>query len=168
MAMVGTSATTSIASPREGFYAWLVPGVFFDEMETVLRDSLLVSGVAKTTDTIGPWGVPGSHRILHFTDGNSAREVVTAGDAPGYFAYVVTEFTNPLIRRLVREVREQWWFTDEGAGTHAKWAVAFEAKSILAVPPLLPMVKIFWRRAMKATMKNIKERAEKEVTGGSK
>ena len=34
--------------------------------------------------------------------GHSAREEVTAGDAPDHPAYVVTEFTNPLIRRLAK------------------------------------------------------------------
>ena len=167
MVKVAATVTSSIAASRRPFYAWLVPGVFSDELETVLHDSLFISGVSKTADTSGPWDVPGSQRTLHFTDGNSAREEVTAADAPDYFAYVVTEFTDPLIRRLVREVREQWSFTDEGTGTRAKWTAAFEAKSILAVLPLLPMVKIFWRRAMKGAMRNTKERAENEVTGGS-
>ena len=167
MVKVATTVTLSIAVPREPFYAWLVLRVLSEELETVLRDSPMVTGVAKVTDTVGPWGVPGSHRTIYFTDGNSAREDVIAGDAPDYFSYVVTEFTRPLSRLLVREVRVQWWFTDEGAGTHIKWAMAFEAKSILAVPPLLPMIHILLNRSMKATMKNIKERAEKEVPGGS-
>jgi hypothetical protein len=166
MAKVATTVTSSIAVPRKPFYAWLVPGVFFDQLDTVLRDAAGLPGVAKTTGTTGPWDVPGSYRTVHTTDGFSAREEVTAVDAPNYFAYVVTNFTQPMIRRLVKEARGQWWFTDEGSGTHAKWTYEVEGTSILAVPLLLPVIKILWNRYMKAAMKLTKERAEKEVRGG--
>lgn len=164
MAKVATTVTVSIAAPREAFYAWLVPGVFFDELETVLHGAAGLPGVTKTTGTTGPWDVPGSSRTIHLTDGNTAREEVTAANAPDYFAYVVTEFTHPLVRRLVKESRGQWWFTDDGSGTHVKWTYAFEGRSVLAMPLILPLVKILWNRLMKAGMENIKERAEKEVT----
>ena len=167
MAQVSTTVNLSIAVPREPFYSWLVPGVFFDQLETVLPDTAGIPGVAKTTDTTGPWDVPGSNRIVHLSDGNSAREEVTAADTPDYFSYLVTEFTHPLIRRLVKEASGQWWFTDDGPGTHTKWTYAFVGKGIWAIPLLLPMVKIFWNRSMKAATGIIKERAEKEVTGGS-
>ena len=167
MAKVATTVTASIAVERESFYAWLVPGVFFDQLETILPDSFGSPGVAKTTDTSGPWDVPGSHRTVHLSDGNSAREEVTAADTPDYFAYTVTEFTNPLIRRIVKRAGGQWWFTDNGAGTQAKWTYEFEGMSIFAVPLLIPIVKILWNRSMKASMKIIKARAEKEVPGRS-
>jgi hypothetical protein len=163
MVKVATTVTAAIAARREPFYVWLVPGVFFDQLHTVLPDTRFIPGVAKTTDTSGPWDVPGSHRIVHLTDGNSAREEVTAADTPDYFAYKVTGFTAPVIRRLVKEARGQWWFTEEGSGTRAKWTYTFEGKSVLAALPLLPMVKIFWKRSMKGAMKIVKERAEKEV-----
>jgi hypothetical protein len=165
MAKVVTTVTSSIATPREPFYSWLVPGVFFDELGTVLRDAAGLPGVWRTSGTTGPWDVPGSHRTVHTTDGYSAREEVAAADAPDYFAYVVTEFTQPIISRLVTEARGQWWFTPERAGTHAKWTYAFEARGIWAVPLLLPVIKILWNRYMKAAMAVIKERAEREVAG---
>ena len=56
---------------------------------------------------------------------------------------------------------------EEGTGTHVKWEMAFEAKSILGVLPLLPMIHILLNRSMKQTMKNIKERSSKELNGGS-
>ncbi len=167
MVNVASTVTASIAAPRGPFYTWLIPGVFFDQLETVLPDTGFIAGVAKTTDTTGPWDVPGSQRIVHLSDGNSARETVTAADTPDYFAYVVTEFTDPIVRRLVKEARGQWWFTDDGSGTHAQWTYTFEGKSVFAAAPLLPMVKIFWNRSMKAAMKIVKERAEKEVAGGA-
>ncbi len=168
MVTVAATVTSSIASPRGPFYAWLVPGVFFDQLNTILPDSFGSPGVVKTTDTSGPWDTPGSHRTVHLSDGNSAREEVTDVVTPDYFAYAVTNFTNPLIRRLVRRATGQWWFTDDGAGTNAKWVYTFEALSILSSPLLLPIVKIIWKRSMTAAMKIIKERAEKEVLGGSR
>ena len=168
MVKVATTVTASIAAGREPFYAWLVPGVFFDQLETILPDSFGSPGVAKTTGTSGPWDVPGSHRTVHLSDGNSAREEVTAADTPDYFAYTVTEFTNPLIRRIVKRAGGRWWFTDDGAGTQAKWTYEFEGMSIFTVPLLIPIVKILWNRSMKASMKIIKARAEKEVPGDSR
>lgn len=167
MAMkVASTVQASIAAPRGPFYQWLVPGVFFDQLETVLNDTFGIAGVSGTSDTSGPWDVPGSHRIVHLSDGNSARETVTAADPPDYFAYLVNEFTQPLIRTLVKEARGQWWFTDEGAGLHARWTYTFEARGLWAVPLLLPMVKILWNRAMNSALGVVKARAEREVVRG--
>ena len=128
-----TTATPSIAAPRRPFYTWFIPGVFSDRLETVLHDPLCSSQACLRPQMPGgPWDVPGSQRTLHFMDGNSAREEVTAAAMPDYFASVVTEFTNPLIRRVVREVREQWWFSDAGSGIHAKWTTALGAMRLNA------------------------------------
>ena len=168
MVKVASTVTASIAAPKEPFYMWLVPGVFFDQLDTILPDSFGSPGVVKTTDTSGPWDTPGSHRTVHLSDGNSAREEVTDVVTPDYFAYAVTEFTNPLIRRLVKRATGQWWFTSNGNRTNAKWVYTFEALSIFTSPLLLPIVKILWKRSMTAAMKIIKERAENEVAGGSR
>jgi hypothetical protein len=163
MAEVATTVTSTIAVPREPFYGWLVPGVFSDELDTVLRRTAGVPGVANTSGTTGPWDVPGSYRTVHTTDGHSVREEVTAAHAPDYFAYVVSDFTQPLVRLLVKEARGQWWFTPGSEGTRAQWTYAFEGRAPWAMPFLLPVVKIFWNRYMRAAMRVTKERAEKEV-----
>jgi len=160
---VSSTVESTIAAPRGPFWTWLVPGVFFNELHTVMRDAAFLPGVERTTDTTGPWDVPGSNRIIHTTDGSTVRETVTSAVAPDYFAYRVTEFTSPLIRRLVTEARGQWWFSDAGAGTHAKWTYSFDTKAFWAVPLLFPMVKLLWSRYMKATMDVTQERAEVEV-----
>jgi hypothetical protein len=160
---ISSTATATIAAPRRPFFQWLVPGVFFDQLETVLRDAAFMPGVERTSGTTGPWDVPGSHRIVHTTDGQQVREEVTAAAAPDYFSYRVTEFSSPLIRRLFREARGQWWFTDAGTGTHAKWTYSFDTRGVWALPLVLPMVKILWHRYMQAAMKVTKERAEVEV-----
>ena len=168
MANVSTTVVSSIAVPRKPFYAWLVPGVFYNQLETVLRDAAFLPGVARTSDTTGPWDVPGSTRIVHLTDKNTVRETVTTATAPDYFAYRLTEFSNPMIRFLVKEARGRWWFTDEASGTQAKWTYTAESKNFLGGLVLFPIIKIFWNRYMKAAVKLTKARAEKEVKGSAR
>ena len=163
MADVATTVVSVIAAPRKPFFAWLVPGVFYNQLETVLRDAAFLPGVARTTDTTGPWDKPGSTRIVHLTDGTTCRETVTSATAPDYFAYRLTEFSSPMIRRLVKEARGQWWFTDTGSGLQAKWTYTAESKNALSALLLIPVIKILWNRYMKAAMKVTKERAEAEV-----
>src|SRR3954466_6584323 len=165
MPQVATTVVSSIAAPRKPFYAWLVPGVFYDQLETVLRDAAFLPGVRNTTNTTGPWDHPGSTRIVHLNDGTTVRETVTSATAPDYFAYKLTEFSSPMIRLLVKEARGQWWFTDNGGGLQAKWTYTAESKNFLGGLMLMPVIKILWHRYMKAAMKVTRERAEAEVAG---
>ena len=168
MAEVATTVVSLIAAPRKPFYAWLVPGVFYNQLETVLRDAAFLPGVAKTTGTTGLWDKAGSTRIVHLTDGTTVRETVTSATAPDYFAYRLTEFSSPMIRMLVKEARGQWWFTDSGSGLQAKWTYTAVSRNALGALVLLPVIKILWNRYMKAAMKVTKERAETEVARGAR
>jgi hypothetical protein len=165
MAKVATTVMSSIAAPRKPFFAWLVPGVFHNQLETVLRDAAFLPGVARTSGTTGPWDVAGSTRIVHLTDGTQCRETVKVATAPDYFAYRLTEFSSPMISMLVKEANGQWWFTDEGSGTHAKWTYTAESRFFLGTLILFPVIKILWNRYMKAAMRQTKQRAETEVKG---
>ena len=168
MAEVATTVVSAIAAQRKPFYAWLVPGVFYNQLETVLRDAAFLPGVKNTTDTTGPWDKAGSTRIVHLTDGTSVRETVTTATAPDYFAYRLTEFSSWMIRLLVKEARGQWWFTDSGTGLQAKWTYTAESRNALGVPILFLVIKILWNRYMKAAMKATKDRAEAEVPGSAR
>src|SRR6478609_3261692 len=150
MAKVSTTVEASIAAPRTAFYAWLVPGV------------------AKTTDTTGPWDVPGSTRIVHLTDGTRCRETVKEATAPDSFAYTLTEFSSPPVAALVKEAGGQWWFTDQDGGTHAKWTYTAESKSAAGIVVLTPIITILWHHYMIAALGVIKARAEAEVGKGSR
>ena len=168
MAKVATTVTATIAAPRKAFYDWLVPGVFYNQLETVLRDEAGLPGVTRTTGTTGPWDVAGSTRIVHLSDGTTCRETVRTATNPDYFAYRLTEFSSRVIRMLVREANGQWWFTDEGGSTRAKWTYTAEGRTILAMPILVPVIRIMWNRYMSSALKNIKARAEKEVMRASR
>jgi hypothetical protein len=165
MAKVATTVTDTIAVPRQALWAWLVPGVFYSELETVLRDEAGLPGVTRTTGTTGPWDVAGSTRIVHLSDQTMCRETVKTATAPDYFAYRLTDFSSRMIRLLVREATGQWWFTDEGAGTRAKWTYTAEGRSWLVLPLLVPVIRILWTRYMRTAMGHIKARAEREVRG---
>ena len=168
MPKVATTVTATVAAPRGPFYQWLVPGLFYDQLDTVMRDEAGFAGITRTTGTTGPWDVPGSTRIVHQYDGTCSRETVLAAAAPDYFDYRLTEFSSFFLRLLVLEARGQWWFTDAGTGTHAKWTYSAEARSILTWPFLVPVLKVFWNRSMRATLARIKARAEAEVEGAAK
>lgn len=82
-----------------------MPGVSGEPLETVLHKTLGVPGVTRTTDANGPWDVPGS--TASCTSPAGTRRSLTASNPPDYFAYVVSDMTNPITRRPVREVREK-------------------------------------------------------------
>lgn len=168
MAKVSTTVEAAIAAPRSAFYEWLVPGVFSDQLETVLRDAASLPGVKNTTGTTGPWNVAGSTRLVHLTDGTSCRETVQESTSPDYFAYRLTEFSSPPVAALVKEAGGQWWFTDNGGGTHAKWTYTAEGKNDLAMIALNPIIKILWHHYMEAALAVIKARAEAEVGKGTR
>ena len=163
MPRVSTTVTSTMAAPRTALYAWLIPGVFYTELDTVLRDEAGLPGVTRTTGTTGPWNVAGSTRIVHLSDETTCRETVKTATAPDYFAYRLTDFSSRMVGMLVREATGQWWFTDEGTGTHAKWTYTAEGRSILAMPLLIPVIKILWHRYMRSAIARVKARAEKEV-----
>jgi hypothetical protein len=165
MAKVATTVSATIAAPRQALWTWLVPGVFYTELDTVLRDEAGLPGVTRTTGTTGPWDVAGSTRIVHLSDMTMCRETVKTATGPDYFAYRLTDFSSRMIRLLVREATGQWWFTDEGAATRAKWTYTAEGRSWLVLPLLVPVIRILWTRYMRTAMSHIKARAEREVRG---
>ncbi|MGE3509513.1 MAG: hypothetical protein AB7N65_11580 [Vicinamibacterales bacterium] len=163
MAKVATTVIATIAVPRTALWNWLVPGVFFDQLESVVRDEAGLPGCVKTTGTTGPWDVAGSTRIVHLSDETSVRETVKVATAPDYFSYRLTDFSSRPIRMLVAEAGGQWWFTDEGAGTHVKWTYTAESRNWLTMVVLFPVIRVLWNRYMQSSMRVIKARAEQEI-----
>lgn len=163
MAKVATTVIATIAVPRQALWTWLVPGVFYDQLDSVVRDEAGLPGCTKTTGTTGPWDVAGSTRIVHLADETSVRETVKVATAPDYFAYGLTDFSGRMVRLLVRGASGQWWFTDEGSGTRVKWTYTAESRTMIAMVILFPVIRILWNRYMRSSMRIIKTRAEKEI-----
>lgn len=168
MVTITTTAYATVSVPRPALYEWLVPGVFDTRLDDVLRDEAGFAGITRTTGTTGPWDQPGSTRIVHQYDGTFSRETVLHATAPDYFAYRLTEFSSFMLKLMAREAGGQWWFTDDGNGTKLKWTYSAEATSLLTVPLLAPVLKIFWNRSMRSSLKRIKTLAEKELKGEAK
>ncbi|MCZ2814462.1 SRPBCC family protein [Modestobacter sp. VKM Ac-2979] len=82
-------------------------------------------GIRGVEDQTAAWDHTGSSRNPQFTDGTTAREMLTEYDEPSSFAYEVTGFTN-VLRRLVAGVRGEWTFAPDGPGTLIRWTYEFK------------------------------------------
>lgn len=92
----------------------------------------------------GTWDKPGQERTPKFSDGGTAREMLTEYTMPHSFAYELTEFTNSLAM-LVTRIRGEWTFTPDGNGTVVRWTYAFyprRGRGVLVRYVLAPL----WRR----------------------
>ena len=54
-----------------------------------------------------------------------------------------------MVGMLVREAGGQWWFTDEGTGTHVKWTYTAEPRTCSRCVMLFPVIRILWNRYMR-------------------
>jgi Polyketide cyclase / dehydrase and lipid transport len=117
--------------------------------------------VSATEGQTGPWDRPGSARVVRLADRTEAREEVTACERPRRFAYRVEGFTHPVLGRLVRQARGEWLFEEAGpSSTAVQWSYTFEPRSVVAVPVLLPIVKILWSGYMGRALRELKRLAE--------
>lgn len=110
--------------------------------------------VVGTSGHAGPWDRPGSERTIHLADGTTVREQVSRHASPGFFAYRVWSFGNPIIRTLAEEARGEWTFTAAPEGTEVSWTYAFSAKSGWTAVPLRAIVQILWRGYMDVCLDN--------------
>jgi hypothetical protein len=158
MPQISTVVSCIVNVPRVSLFEWFIP--------VRLADILLGYGplpaVVKTSEQSGTWDQPGSNRIVHLADGNTAFEEVTACQRPGYFAYRVSKFTN-VIRLLAKDAAGQWWFEEKGSETYIKWKYTFNAHNALTALLLFPIVQLFWSGYMGTGMKTIKQLAEQQV-----
>lgn len=118
-----------------------------DVLPKVLTGYGPVPAVIGTADRTGPWDVPGSRRTVRLADGGSAQEQVTHYRAGQYFAYRVSDFTNPL-RFLVSHARGEWTFEPAPGGTRVCWTYTFVASNRLATVPLAAVAQLLWRGYM--------------------
>ena len=92
-------------------------------LEEVLgRRHLAIPGVAAVEQS-RPWGQElGQRRVLRFSDGGRATEVLTVLEAPHRFGYGLTDLGGPM-KLLVAAVDGLWSFETEGAGTRGHLVV---------------------------------------------
>ena len=125
-----------------------------DVLPKILTGYGLVPGVVSTTDVSGPWDRPGSHRIVHLSDGSTVHEGVTHYDRPAYFAYRVSDPSFAL-KHLMRQARGEFWFERAGTRTQMTWTYSFEPKNVLSRIPLSLFVSTQWKGYMDVCLKNV-------------
>lgn len=125
-----------------------------DVLPKVLTGYGPLPAVVGTSGNTGPWDTPGSTRLIHLADGSTVREQVTHFDSPGYFAYKVWEFGNPIIRSLANEARGEWTFKAAPGGTQVNWTYTFTAKNALTAVPLSAITQVLWRGYMDVCLEN--------------
>jgi hypothetical protein len=109
--------------------------------------------VVKTTDQTGLWDSPGQTRIVHLSDGSTAKEKMISYDLPHSFSYTVSEFTGPM-RFLTTHAYGIWEFETNDAGcTSVKWQYTFYPRSSLTSPILYLVTKTLWRGYMNTAIR---------------
>ncbi len=166
-ATIAVTLKATVAAPRAALFAWFVPV----ELPRILRGYGPLPAVVATSGQTAPWDQVGASRTVHLADRTTAREAVTACEAPAYFAYRVSDITHPLLRRLARGATGQWWFTDapptaDGRpATRVVWRYTFTARSRVASAALRPIAAVLWRGYMRVGLAATKTLAEREAGG---
>jgi hypothetical protein len=124
--------------PLKPLFDWFIPV----KLEAILPGYGPLPGVVGTSEQSGPWDVPGSSRLVHLADGNSAFEQVTACEPPHYFAYRVGGFSN-FLKHLVEGAEGQWWFESDAQNTLVTWQYTFLCRNIFAALVMFPIVRFF-------------------------
>jgi hypothetical protein len=125
-----------------------------DVLPKVLTGYGPLPAVVRTAEKTGAWDQVGSSRLIHLADGTTVREQVTHYEAPGYFAYRVWDFGNPIIKTLATGARGEWTFTADPEGTRVVWTYTFTAKNGFTALPLSGIAQVLWRGYMDVCLQN--------------
>jgi Polyketide cyclase / dehydrase and lipid transport len=148
---VAITRTAVIPGTPEQVFAFIAAE---DVLPKVLTGYGPLPAVVRTAEHTGAWDVPGSARLIHLADGSTVREQVTHYAPPGYFAYRVWAFGNPIISALATQARGEWAFAAEAAGTKVTWTYTFTAKNAAFALPLSGITQLLWRGYMDVCLEN--------------
>ncbi len=115
--------------------------------------------VARVENQTGGWDAVGQTRTVWLADETSAREEITHYESPNRFGYTVSDWSGAL-RFLAREARSEWRFDDAAGQTRIVWRYAFSLRSVWAALPLMLIVQLLWRGAMKQALRECVRQAE--------
>jgi hypothetical protein len=137
----------SSADPARAF-AYIVP----IPLPKVFTGYGPLPAVSAVTEQSGAWDAAGQTRIVHLSDGSTARETLTRYEHPAYFSYTVRAFSNAL-RFLTGGAQGEWWFEPAGdGGTLIRWRYAFGPRSPLSAPILWLLTRLLWGRYMQKAL----------------
>lgn len=116
-----------------------------------------VTGVEAQT---GDWDAVGQTRVVRLADNTTAREEITLYEAPHRFGYTVSDWSGAT-RFLAREAKSEWRFSEIAEGqTRVEWSYAFRPRSAWLLLPLLLIVQLPWRGAMKQALRECVRQTE--------
>lgn len=128
-------------------------------LETQLRGTNRLAGVARTEMIQGTWGEVGARRRVVRKDGNQSLEEILESTPPTLFRYEVWGFTDRaglLTNYLVGEFQHH----EVPGGTLVKWTYSFHRRSLLTEPFLSIMVRSRIPEFMRSTLQRTKQEAE--------
>ena len=128
--------------------------------------SPFLPAVVATSGNTGPWDRPGSSRLVHLKDGNTAVEEVTGYDRPDFFSYKSSRFTFAL-KYLATGATGEWWFETDGSATKVRWTYTFKAKNLLATMILPIFARFLWSGYMRVCFFNTEKHFANQDTSGT-
>jgi hypothetical protein len=156
---IAFSATvqTEIAAQQTVVFNYIVP----IDLASIFTGYGPLPAVAGTKNQTGAWDAAGQTRTVIFSDGNSAREMMTKYEYPRYFSYTVSDFTGA-IGVFAKSANGEWWFdTNPSSGaTIVKWRYAFNARNMFTAPVVWMITKTFWRGYMNKALRLCKTQIE--------
>lgn len=156
---IAFSATiqTEIAAKQDVVFKYIVP----IDLASIFSGYGPLPAVSGTKNQTGAWDAAGQTRTVIFSDGNSAKEMMTKYEYPRYFSYTVSNFTGA-IGVFAKSANGEWWFdTNPSTGTTiVKWRYAFNARSVFTAPVVWMITKTLWHGYMNKALKLCKTQIE--------
>lgn len=101
----------------------------------------------------GDWNAIGQTRTIRLADNTTAREEITDYEAPSQFGYKVSNW-NGALQFMAREAKSEWRFSEVPANqTRIEWRYTFRPRSAWLLLPLMLVVQLLWRGAMKQALR---------------
>ncbi len=132
------------------------------DLTKIFTGHWFLPAVQSTKNVTGAWDAEGQSRTVCLSDGSEAQEELVSYTLPKSFSYKISGFTGSL-KYLAKSAEGQWWFETVSDGTtHVKWRYAFNPVSILTLPVLWVVAKVFWAGYMKKALTICKAYSEQD------
>jgi hypothetical protein len=111
----------------------------------------LIPAVARTEPLTPTWGVPGSRRLVVFSDGNMAIEELIETEQDRGFRYAVWKFTSPATLAIDHALAE-FRYEPAADGAHIRWTYGFLPRNELVRPLVNAFVSTQYHPFMEETL----------------
>ncbi len=130
-------------------------------LESTLRGTKRIAGVARTEIVRRTWDEVGARRHVILKDGNQTTEEVLQVTRPTLFRYEVWGFTN-WARFLTDYAVGEFQYREVPGGTAVKWTYSFHQRSLLAAPLLSWAVRTDFAEFMRSALQTMKQQGEND------